>query len=52
MPSESQLPDTIRRLHYRNGIRVDDLFSIEEELLPNLRGLLLQVEKDRITAIP
>ena len=47
MPPESQLPDRIRNLHYLNGIRVDDLLSIDEELLPSLRALLLQVEKSK-----
>jgi hypothetical protein len=47
MPLESQLPEAIRRLHYRNGIHVDDIMTFEEELLPSLRALLIQVEKDR-----
>jgi len=51
MPLESQLPESIRRLHYRNGIHVDDIMTLEEELLPSFRALLIQVEKDRDSSL-
>jgi len=39
MPKADDLPETIRKLHYRNGIHVRDFASIDEELLPSLKVL-------------